>query len=372
MIIPIILLSVLLIAAISIIIKLYVSQRQLHAGADAEFRFKALANEIFAQNSRQFKADSEQRLTELLSPLKENLNEFTKAFTESYNKEARERYSLQDRIKELIELNNLIGRETRELSSALKGNTRVQGQWGEMILENILGHSGLRRGEEYTMQESVSTDSGSRLRADAVISYPDGRKVIIDSKVSIKAYLEMVSTTDDERRHALGKSHVSSIRSHINELKTKNYQDYIGDRKADFVIMFVPHEGAYLAAMQLDADLWQYAYDNRVIIVSPAHLLAIIKLIEQMWLHDRQTRNAIEIAREGGKLLDKFYAFLSDLDKIDASIKSAQKSYADAIIKLNGHGGIMSKAEKMRSLGAKTTKPIPQKFMPQDDSTQLN
>ncbi len=324
-----------------------------------EERFRAMAAEIFSQNTRQMQQDNEQRLSDALGPIKENFNEFRRAFNESYSREARERYSLQENIRQLIELNDAIGREARDLTNALKGNTRVQGQWGEMILQNILERSGLREGEEYALQTAANNAEGDRLRPDAVISFPDGRKLVVDAKTSLKAYMELAETPDPARQKMLARSHVISVKNHIIELRDKNYQAYVGDAKIDFVLMFIPNEGAYLAAMQADPALWQFAYDNRVVIVSPTHLMSVVKLVEQTWMHDRQNRNALEIAREGGMLIDKLCGFVADLEKIQSSLSSAQKAYEAALIKLNGRGGIISRAEKLQALGAKATKKIP-------------
>ncbi len=332
-----------------------VNRNQARARED----MRRLAEDVFNQNSRQFRADSEQRLGELLDPIRRDFDKFQATFSESYNREARERYSLKEQIRSLIDLNDTIGREARQLTSALKGNTQVQGQWGEMILRNILEKSGLRPGEEFTMQEPAVAADGSRLRADAVVRYPDGRRIVIDSKVSIKAYLEMAEDTDSDHRAALARRHVESVRRHINELRDKSYQDYIGDARADFVLMFIPNEGAYMTAMQADPHLWEYAYECRVVIVSPTHLTTVLKLVEQTWQTDRQNANAREIAVEGGRLIDKLVAFLADMDRISSSIDATRRAYEAALTKLNGKGGIRSKAESLRRLGAKSTRQLP-------------
>ncbi|MCM1451675.1 MAG: DNA recombination protein RmuC [Clostridium sp.] len=353
------LLALLLLVAIVAIIVLCLRLKSSGHSKDDEERFRLLANDIFNENSRRLRDDSERRISELLSPLRENLNDFRKSFVESYNREARERFSLQEQIKMMMSQNDVIRNETRALTSALKGNTRVQGQWGEMILQNILEKSGLRKDQEYALQASTANADGDRLRPDAVLSFPDGRKLVIDSKVSLTAYLRMVDCRDEDQAKALSKMHVASVKNHINELRDKNYQNYVGKERADFVLMFIPNEGAYLAAMQADDALWQYAYDCRVVIVSPTHLLSVVKLVEQAWLADRQNRNAMEIAAEGGKLLDKLSAFLVDMQRISASLGTAQRAYDAAMAKLNGRGGVLSRAEKLQQLGAKASKKIP-------------
>lgn len=327
---------------------------------ESEIRFKNLANDILQQNSTTFKEQNETRLSEILAPFKDNLEQFKKVVTETYSSEARERFSLQAKIKELIDLNQTISKDAQNLALALKGNSKVQGNWGEMILESILEKSGLERGREFFVQESTYNDEGKRLIADVVINYPDGRKIIIDSKVSLNAYIEIINCDDNELLEIYKKKHITSIRNHISELNLKKYQDYLGEEKAEFVMMFIPNEAAYICAMQIDPNIWQEAYDKRVLIISPTHLISALRLIEQLWQHDRQTRNAIEIATESGKMYDKFVGFIEDLKLIEKSLNSAQNAYEKALNKLHlGKGNIISKAEKLKEMGAKTTKSLP-------------
>lgn len=338
----------------------YTEEEKERLTTESEIRFKNLANEILTHNTIAFKEQNESRLAEILTPLKENIEQFKKTITESYSNEARERYSLQERIKELIELNQSIGKEAKDLAIALKGNNKTQGNWGEMILENILTQSGLEKGREFVVQETTYNDEGKRLIADVVINYPDGRKIVIDSKVSLTAYVDLVNSESVKEQEALKKRHIASIRNHINELKTKNYQDYLGAEKAEFVMMFIPNESAYICAMQYDHRIWQEAYSNRVLIISPTHLISVLKLIEQVWRHDRQTRNAIEIATESGKMYDKLVGFIEDLQQIEKSLNGAKNSYDNAIKKLStGNGNLIGKAEKLKNMGAKASKSLP-------------
>lgn len=338
----------------------YTEEEKERLTTESEIRFKNLANEILTHNTIAFKEQNESRLAEILTPLKENIEQFKKTITESYSNEARERYSLQERIKELIELNQSIGKEAKDLAIALKGNNKTQGNWGEMILENILTQSGLEKGREFVVQETTYNDEGKRLIADVVINYPDGRKIVIDSKVSLTAYVDLVNSESVKEQEALKKRHIASIRNHINELKTKNYQDYLGAEKAEFVMMFIPNESAYICAMQYDHRIWQEAYSNRVLIISPTHLISVLKLIEQVWCHDRQTRNAIEIATESGKMYDKLVGFIEDLQQIEKSLNGAKNSYDNAIKKLStGNGNLIGKAEKLKNMGAKASKSLP-------------
>ena len=312
-----------------------------------ELRFKNLANDILRQNSSDFKAQNEQRLEEILSPLRSNLDEFRKTVTETYSNEARERFSLTERIRELVDLNNTISREARELTLALRGNNQVQGDWGEMVLESILERSAIRNEE------------GVKLRPDVVVKYPDGRCVIIDSKVSLTAFVEYINAEDDRCKDDASARHVKSVRSHVDELARKNYQDYIGEAKLDFVMMFIPNEPAYIAAMRLDSNLWQEAYDRKVLIVSPTHLVSGLRLIEQLWSRDKVTKNAIKIAEDAGKMYDKFADFTKDMDRIASGLASAAKAHTDAMNKLStGTGNLVKRAQDLKALGIKSSKQL--------------
>ncbi|MDE6265750.1 MAG: DNA recombination protein RmuC [Muribaculaceae bacterium] len=332
-----------------------------------ELRFKNLSNEILTQQTNMFRTQQETRLQEILGPLKQNLETFHKSISENFSLEAKERVALGVRIDELRQLQQSIGKEARELTTALKGNSKIQGDWGEMILESILERSGLERDVHYQVQmtrqegQTITNEEGSNLRPDVVINYPDGKKVIIDSKVSLTAFVRLVNADNREEECAARDEHLRSVRKHIKELAGKRYQDYIGDTgKADFVMMFIPNEPAYIAAMQADNDLWQYAFDRRVIILSPTHLLTTLSLVAQMWRQDKITRNIIDIATESGKMYDKFVAFVEDLQKIDKALNSAHDAYAKALNKLStGTGNLITRAEKLKGMGAKASKNLP-------------
>ncbi len=331
-------------------------------------QFKNLANDILRQNSIDFKAQNEQRLAEILDPLKTNLDEFRKTVTDTYSSEARERFSLTERIRELVELNNTISREARELSSALKGNTKVQGDWGEMVLESILEKSGLVKDEEYFVQATTDDvgnplqgNDGIKIRPDVLVKYPDGRYVVIDSKVSLTAFIDYVNADDETTRREAATRHVRSVKSHVEKLSRKSYHTHVGgeDGKLDFVMMFIPNEPAYIAAMRLDASLWQEAYDRKVLIVSPTHLVSGLRLIAQLWSRDKVTRNAIKIAEEAGKMYDKFADFTADMEKIDKAISAARKAHEDAVRKLSsGTGNLVKRARDLHALGIKAQKQL--------------
>lgn len=342
-------------------------QQQWHS--EQEIRFKALAAEVLNSNSALLKEQQASRLDDILKPLKENLETFGRTVAECYEREARERFSLTRSIDELVKANTSIGEEARRLSRALQGDSKVQGDWGEMILETILEKSGLRRDEEYFMQVTrdeqgnvIRNDEGRSLRPDVVVRYPDGKSIVVDSKVSLTAYVNLVNLAadaTDRDRQLLVESHLRSVRAHVKELAEKRYQDHLKGEVADQVLMFIPNESAYIAAMQAAPSLWQEAFDRNVVIVSPTHLMTALRLVAQLWGHDRQTRNAVEIARQAGALYDKFAGFLNDMGAISRSIAATQKAYDSALNKLSdGNGNIMTRIENLRTLGAKASKQL--------------
>ena len=327
--------------------------RQREMIEQSETRFRLLAGELLSTQTREMNRNND-----------EKIERFRHEVTDFYSKESAERFSLQERIKELIANNDTLGREARELSQALRGNTKVQGDWGEIVLERILENSGLRKGEEFIVQtqlnekgEHLRDGSGRGLRPDVVVRYPGGKVMIIDSKVSLTAFVEYVNCEESDRREQLGKLHLASITKHVNELAEKNYQDYVGEDKLDFVMMFIPNEAAYNVAMTLNNSLWQKAYDKRVLIVSPTQLVASLKIVSQLWRHDRQTKNAIDIAEKSGAMYDKFVGFVSDMERIEKSLNTARSAYSDAMNKLrDGRGSLITRAENLRELGIKTSK----------------
>lgn len=328
--------------------------------SEAEERFRVLAQTTLSRNSETIRQQNRQGLQEVLEPMKEDLERFRRQIDEAYSREGRERFALGRSIEDLRQLNTTIGQETRRLSDALKGNTSIQGRWGEMILENILQSAGLRRGEDYEVQVSQANDEGRQLRPDVIVSCPDGLKIIIDSKVSIQAYIHMLDARDETVKNQYARAHLDSIRKHVTELATKSYQTTAGNRSLDYVLMFVPHEGAYMAAMTLDPDIWNKAFEKGVVIVSAIHLMAVIKLIEQMWRHDRQNRNAVAIAEQAGRMLDKFNGFIADLNAVGDRLRAASNAWDEANKKLyTGKGNLVSSASTLASMGARTKKPLP-------------
>lgn len=348
-------------------------QESLDNKEDDRRRFSELARQSLMDNGRVLMEQNSASVRAALQPMAENIENFRRSVAERNERESSERNNLAERVRELTQSSAAVGLEARRLTDALKGNAKLQGEWGEMILDNILERSGMQRGRDYVLQNSVTTPDGRILRPDAVINYSRGRKIVIDSKVSIQAYLRMLSTDNAQERQELAREHVASVKKHVAELKAKDYQQYVGsDRKIDFVLMFIPHEGAYLAAMQMDSKLWENAYDTRVLIISPTHLVSVVRLIEQLWRHDRQNRNALEIAAQAGAMLDKFRGFLEDMDRIDKAINSGRDAWNAAYNKLvSGTGNLVSRAGNLRELGAKLKKEFPQRYLPQEDGLDM-
>lgn len=329
-------------------------------------QFELMASQALLDGSQTMTEHQNHRLEQLLTPLRNELETFRKRVDEVYNHESREIFSLKDQIERLSAESRSVGAEARQLCVALKGGTTVQGNWGEMVLEEILERSGLTKGREFSVQvtrdetgRQLLNESGGRLRPDVVVRYPGGRCVVIDSKVSLTAYMEMTEALTDEDRKEAASRHVTSVKSQMRKLRDKRYADIVGDQKLDFVVMFIPNEGAYIAAMQSESAIWQEAYDSGVLIVSPTHLISMLKLIEQMWRQDTVTRNVMEIAREGGELHHKFVGFITDLQSIDKALESARKAYDKAFIKLQGKGSLAARAKRLETLGAKIKEPLP-------------
>lgn len=343
---------------------------------ETKAQFKSLAADIFSSQSEKFKEANETRLSEILNPLKEDIKDFKRRVDDTYMNSSKERTLLGEQMKRLMELNMSIGKEARDLTEALSGNTKVQGDWGEMVLETILVKSGLVEGENYFVQRTknddgtqIKNDDNGRLRPDVVVALPDKKCIVIDSKVSLTAYVNYVNADNEDDRQRFGKAHLLSVRSHLKELETKRYQDFVGvgnDDRIDYVLMFIPNEHAYMAAMTLDNNLWMEAYEKRVVIISPAHVISTLRLIAQLWTRDKQTKNALKIAEEGGKLYDKFVGFVNDMQTIEQSLGKANEAYASAMSKLHtGRGCIVSKVENLKKLGAKTSKTLPSDMLPE-------
>lgn len=330
--------------------------------SESERAFREIATSIFDEKSRVMRENNRTQLGEILMPFKSDLENLKKAINDCYVGEMSEVKSLKEQVKDLTNLNNTIGREAKELTLALKGNSKVQGDWGEMLLKQLLEKSGLEEGVNYVLQatededgDKIKGENGGQLRPDAIFYLPEGKNLIIDSKVSLTAYTNYINASAEEQPAMLA-SHLRSVKSHIDELARKDYPKYVKN-SADFVMMFVPNEGAYLAALNADKDLWANAYDRHIVIISPTHLISVLKLMYQLWMHDKQTKNALKIADETGKLYDKFVGFVSDLEEVGRHIDKASAVYEEAHKKLSsGKGNLVSRVEGIKDLGVKTAK----------------
>ena len=320
-------------------------------------QFKNLANEILEDKSKRFTEQNAASLDALLKPLQTKLTEFKEQVNNSYGNEARERFALKSEIERLANLNLRMSDETRSLTQALKGDSKVQGNWGELVLESILESSGLRKGEEYLVQDSHTQTDGSRLQPDVVVKLPEGRSLVVDSKVSITAYARHAQTTDPIVAEQELAAHIQSLRQHIQGLSGKNYSSLYGVGSVDFVLMFVPIEPAFLLALKTAPNLYQEALAKNIVLVCPSTLMATLRTVAHLWRQDHQNRNALEIAKQCGTLYDKFVGFVDDLEKLGQRLDQAQTSYHDAFNKLkSGKGNLIRTAEKVRELGVKPSK----------------
>ncbi len=332
-------------------------------------QFKNLANEILEDKTKKFTEQNAQQLDILLKPLQTKLTEFKEQVSNSYEKESRERFALKHEIERLANLNLKMSDEARSLTNALKGDSKIQGNWGELVLESILESSGLRKGEEYLVQDSHTQADGSRLQPDVIIKLPEGRHLVIDSKVSITAYARHTeaASTDEADKELL--AHIQSIRQHIQGLSGKNYAGIADIASVDFVLMFIPIEPAFLSALKSAPNLYQEALSKNIVLVCPSTLMATLRTVAHLWRQDQQNKNAMEIARQCANLYDKFVGFVEDLEQIGKRLDQAQSSYHDAFNKLKtGKGNLIKAAEKVKELGVKPTKFLTIKAEGQDIS----
>jgi len=322
-------------------------------------QFENLANRILEVNTQKFEQKSQQSMQQLLKPLGEQILEFKKKVEDTHLEDTRQRSTLEERIRGLIEQTNVVSAQANNLAEALKGNPKTQGNWGEMILERILEQSGLEKDTHYVMQESFRTEQGSILYPDVVIHLPGERMIIVDSKVSLVAYERYASgASADEQKSALTE-HLLSMKKHIDELAAKQYDNYQGS--LDFVMMFIPVEPAYLIAIQQDPGMWSYAYRKRIVLISPTNLIACLKLMSDLWSREMQNKNAMLIAQRGELLLKKFEVFVETLGTLGGSIKKSQETYDAAMKQLKeGHGNLIGQANKLRELGVKAYKNLPE------------
>ena len=331
------------------------------AKAELNTEFKNMANEIFEDKQKRFRQQSQDQLDGLLKPLGERIQAFEKRVEESYSQEAKERFSLIKEVKSLQDLNARISEDAVNLTNALKGESKTQGTWGEVILERVLEKSGLMKGREYEVQVAAKSEEGKRLQPDVVVHLPEGKDLVIDAKVSLTAYERFCSSSDPATRQAELNSHIQSLRQHIKQLSAKDYQNLEAIRTLDFVLLFVPVEAAFSVAVQEDPELFSSAFDRNIVLVAPSTLLATLRTIQNIWRYEQQNKNAQEIANRAGALYDKFVNFVSDLEDIGQRVDAVQTAYDKAHNKLvSGRGSLVSRAETMRELGAKVSKSLPQ------------
>lgn len=331
----------------------------------AHLQFEKIAQQIFEDKSGKFTATNKANIEALLKPLGENIDLFKKKVEETYDKESKQRFSLEEKVKELVEQTNKVSSEANNLASALKGQSKKQGNWGEIILESILQKSGLVKDREYFLQQTIKDEDGRSLRPDVLIKLPDNRIIIIDSKVSLVAYDRFSAADNAEQQGLHLAEHLKSVYNHIDELSSKQYDNL--DAALDFTMMFVPIEPAYLVSIQADPDLWAYAYAKRILLVSPTNLIACLKLMADLWKREMQSKNALEIVKRGELLYEKFVSFVSTLEELGRQINKTQQSYNTAIGQLNtGNGHLIGQAVKLKNLGLKSNKEIPPALLPTD------
>lgn len=337
----------------------------------AHLQFEKLAQQIFEEKSGKFTEANKTNIEALLKPLNENIDNFKKKVEETYDKESKQRFSLEKEVQNLIENTQKISQEANNLASALKGQAKKQGDWGETILERILELSGLEKNREYFIQENLKDEQGQNQRPDIIVRLPDDRNIIIDSKVSLNAYLRYSEADSKEQQDIFIASHLQAINQHIDQLSAKKYEELTSS--LDFVIMFIPVEPAYILAVQSDPDLWAYAYTRRILLISPTNLIAVLKIVADLWKREMQSKNAVEIASEGAKLYDKFVGFVTTIEDVGKHLSRSQDAYLQAVSQLkDGRGNLISRVQKLKKLGVKSTKQLPTSMLTADMDDEEN
>jgi DNA recombination protein RmuC len=322
--------------------------------------FENLANKILEEKSNKFTEQNKENMKNILSPLQDKIQLFEKKVEDTHKESIDHHASLRQQILGLKEMNAQMSKETVNLTKALKGDSKMQGNWGELVLERVLEKSGLEKDREYYVQQSHITDDGNRVFPDVVINLPDGKKMIVDSKMTLTAYERYVNEEDDDQKSIHLKDHVAAIKRHVDQLGEKNYQDLYHIESPDFVLLFIPMEPAFALALNEDTTLYNRAFEKNIVIVTPSTLLATLRTIDSMWANQKQQENALEIARQAGALYDKFEGFVADLLKIGKKIDDSKTEYSGAMNKLvEGNGNIIVSIEKLKKMGAKAKKSLP-------------
>ncbi|MCG9792550.1 DNA recombination protein RmuC [Flavobacterium algicola] len=334
--------------------------------------FENLANKILDEKSNKFTEQNKQNMTNILSPLQDKIQLFEKKVEDTHKESIDYHAALRQQILGLQEMNLQMSKETLNLTRALKGDSKMQGNWGELVLERVLEKSGLEKGREYEVQSSFTTDEGNRVLPDVVINLPDGKKMIVDSKVSLTSYERYINEEDEQLRKNYLKDHVISIKRHVEQLGNKNYHDLYQIESPDFVLLFIPIEPAFAMALNEDTSLYNRAFEKNIVIVTPATLLATLRTIDSMWTNQKQQENAYEIARQAGALYDKFEGFVVDLIKIGKKIEESKTEYGAAMNKLvEGKGNLIVSVEKLKKMGAKAKKSLPESIIKRADKNTL-
>jgi DNA recombination protein RmuC len=342
----------------------HMEEQQAEQESKLRVQFENLANKILEDKSQKFTNQNKTNIAELLNPLKERIQSFEKKVEESSLKSGQWNATLKQQIESLSKLNEKINQEAENLTRALKGDTKAQGNWGEFILESILEKSGLVKDREYFAQESKTDDAGRRYQPDVIVKLPDDKQLIIDSKVSLVSYERYVSAEDDIERAKELKMHIQSVRKHVKQLSEKEYQNLEGIDSLDFVLLFIPIEPAFSLAVQYDPGLFADAYERNIVVVSPTTLIATLRTIANIWKNEHQNQHALEIAKQSGNLYDKFVGFTNDLIKVGKAMDTAKGSYEDAMNKLStGSGNLIGRVEKIKKLGAKASKSVDAKLL---------
>ena len=345
------------------------SDNEMHRRTEAmKNEFRDLANEILDSKTSSLKQTNREQMDALLTPLKDNIEKLGKSVIDGRIAGAQQKESLDHALQQLMKRTEQLGEDAEKLAKALKANPKVQGDWGEMILERMLEESGLRKGEEYFVQENCPTEDGRNVRPDVIVRFPEHRSVVIDSKVSFTAYMNYVNATSVEEQNAALTAHLASVREHINELAAKDYSKAVKD-SVGYVLMFVPNEGAYIVALERDRDLLNYAYRKGIILISPSNLMMALQLAYNLWQSERQSRNVEEIIRRGNLLYEKFVTFVTTFEKIGKQLDDTRRQYDQAFGTLaRGNGNIITSLSKLKELGLTPRRDIPQSVMDKTDS----